>query len=89
MAFFSCFVKESDFEARKKSLAEKYGEENADMISIQKVVIGMTKAMCIESWGLPDHINKTIVSDQVTEQWVYPKGSYLYFTEDILTAIQQ
>ena len=89
MAFFSCFVKESDFEARKKSLAEKYGEENADMISIQKVVIGMTKAMCIESWGLPDHINKTIVSDQVTEQWVYPKGSYLYFTEDNLTAIQQ
>ena len=89
MAFFSCFEKESEFITRKKSLAERYGEDNAELISIQKVAIGMTKAMCIESWGLPDHINKTIVSDQKTEQWIYPKRSYLYFTEDVLTAIQQ
>ena len=89
MAFFSCFAKESEFMAWKKGLVDRYGEENANLISLKKVAIGMTKQMCIESWGLPNRINTTIVSDEATEQWVYPRDSYLYFKEDVLTAIQQ
>lgn len=89
MAFFSCFDKESEFKAWKKGLVDRYGEENANLISLKKVAIGMTKQMCIESWGLPDRVNTTIVSDEATEQWVYPKDSFLYFKEDVLTTIQQ
>lgn len=85
ITFFSCFVKESEFEARKKMLTEKYGEENANLISLQQVAIGMTKEMCHEAWDTPDDVNKTVVDGIVTEQWIYPKGSYLYFTDGILT----
>ncbi|MBR6847064.1 MAG: hypothetical protein IKM74_02925 [Bacteroidales bacterium] len=85
ITFFSCFVKESEFEARKKMLTEKYGEENANLISLQQVAIGMTKEMCHEAWDTPDNVNKTVVDGIVTEQWIYPKGSYLYFTDGILT----
>lgn len=85
IAFFSCFVKESDFEARRKTLAERFGEDNANLISLQQVAIGMTKEMCHEAWDTPDNINKTVVEGHQTEQWIYPKGSYLFFTDGILT----
>lgn len=85
ITFFSCFVKESEFEARRKMLTEKYGEENANLISLQQVAIGMTKEMCHEAWDTPDNINKTVVDGLVTEQWIYPKGSYLYFIDGVLT----
>ena len=89
ITFFSCFVKESEFEAKRKMLTEKYGEENANLICHQQVVIGMTKEMCRESWDTPESVNKTVIDGLVTEQWIYSNGSYLYFKDDVLTAIQQ
>ncbi len=52
-----------------------------------KVQIGMSKEMCIESWGEPTKINRTITSGSIHEQWVYYK-SYLYFDDGILSGIQ-
>lgn len=72
---------------RKLALTKKYGSANANLILDGKVRIGMTKAMCRESWGVPYDINKSIGSWGTHEQWVYG-NSYLYFEENILTAIQ-
>lgn len=72
---------------RKAELTRKFGASNANLILEGKVRIGMTKAMCEESWGYPDDINKSIGSWGTHEQWVYG-NSYLYFEENKLTAIQ-
>lgn len=68
-------------------LVNKYGKTYAKLILENKIRIGMTKEMVIESWGKPDHINRTVTSSVVHEQWVY-KDNYLYFDNGTLTAWQ-
>ena len=75
-------------EVRHNILVKKYGKHIADLIIKGFVETGMTKKMCIESWGEPDDINKTSGSFGVHEQWVYGSGSYLYFENGKLTTIQ-
>ncbi|MFA7445286.1 MAG: hypothetical protein WCY89_05015 [Flavobacteriaceae bacterium] len=74
----------SEVEKYKK----KFGVENFNTIFKGKVKIGMTKEMCKLSWGEPTDVNKTAVAGKQTEQWVYGNGNYLYFENNILTAIQ-
>lgn len=69
-------------------LIKKYGKRNALLILDEKVEIGFTKQMCIEAWGEPQDINRTITRNRVHEQWVYGIGCYLYFEGNYLTAIQ-
>jgi len=73
---------------RHKTLIKKYGKHYADLIIKGLVEIGMSKNMCIESWGNPEDINKTIGNYGVHEQWVYGDGDYLYFEDGKLTTIQ-
>ena len=40
------------------------------------------------SWGKPQEINTTTTAHGVREQWVYRGYNYLYFTDGVLTAIQ-
>jgi hypothetical protein len=68
-------------------LVKKYGKYNAKLILQNKIKIGMTKEMVIESWGKPEHISRTVTASVVHEQWVYG-DSYLYFDNGILTAWQ-
>lgn len=76
-------------EAHEKArLIKKYGKRNAQLILDEKVEIGFTKQMCIEAWGEPQDINRTITRNRVHEQWVYGIGRYLYFEGNYLTAIQ-
>ena len=50
--------------------------------------IGMTAEMAREcGWGAPQSINRTTNATSVHEQWVYD-GGYLYFTNGVLTSIQ-
>jgi hypothetical protein len=65
----------------------KFGLSDWNVILQGKVRIGMTKEMCRLSWGEPKDINKTITSGNKSEQWVY-SDNYLYFDNDILTAMQ-
>lgn len=57
-------------------------------------VIGMTFIQVLNetNWGHPDTVNRTITAAGQSEQWVYRgaygKGQYLYFTNGVLTAIQ-
>ena len=71
-----------------EKLKKEYGEENWKLILKGKVKIGMTKEMCKISWGAPKEINETILEGKKSEQWVF-KDNYLYFDNDILTAIQK
>ena len=75
---------------RINKLSAKYGKYYAKLIAEGKVVRGMTKEMCKESWGEPDDINVSIGSWGRHEQWVYGEihSSYLYFENGKLTAIQ-
>lgn len=76
-------------EAQEKArLIKKHGKRNAQLILDEKVEIGFTKQMCIEAWGEPQDINRTITRNRVHEQWVYGIGCYLYFEGNYLTAIQ-
>lgn len=53
--------------------------------------IGMTPAQVVNetNWGKPKSINSTTTATGTTEQWVYGIGTYLYFTNNRLTSIQQ
>ena len=51
--------------------------------------IGMTTQTVLDcGWGEPDRVNRTVTATGVREQWVYDDGSYLYFDNGKLTAIQ-
>ena len=73
---------------RSAAIIKKYGKHYGNLINEGYVELGMTKEMCTEAWGEPDDINKTITYGLVSEQWVYEGGSYLYFENNKLTAIQ-
>lgn len=66
---------------------KKFGKEAWLDILSGKVKIGMTKDACKISWGEPKDINRTVVSNKISEQWVYD-SNYLYFDNNVLTAIQ-
>lgn len=76
------------FAQEKARLIKKYGKRNTQLILDEKVEIGFTKQMCIEVWGEPQDINRTITRNRVHEQRVYGIGCYLYFEGNYLTAIQ-
>lgn len=54
----------------------------------QGVKIGMTQQDVLDSnWGRPKKVNRTTTANGVREQWVYD-GGYLYFSNGVLTTIQ-
>lgn len=69
------------------AMIRKYGRTNGNLIIQGKVKLGFTKEMCREAWGSPSDINKSSGSWGGHEQWVYGLGSYLYFENGRLTAI--
>lgn len=53
------------------------------------VTIGMSQQDALDSsWGKPDRVNRTTTASGVREQWVYGDRGYLYFTNGVLTAVQ-
>lgn len=52
------------------------------------VSVGMSQQDALDSmWGKPRKVNRTTTSMHTREQWVYD-GGYLYFTDGVLTSIQ-
>lgn len=72
----------------KKECIAKWGQKKGSFIADGKVLLGMNKEMCIAAWGNPISRNRTIVNGLISEQWVYGWGTYLYFDNGKLTAIQ-
>lgn len=52
------------------------------------VSVGMSQQDALDSaWGQPRKVNRTTTARHTREQWVYD-GGYLYFTDGVLTSIQ-
>lgn len=70
-----------------------FGKNKGAIIAQGKVQIGMTAKMCKYAWGEPDNITRAGTSFGTAEQWFYNclphLGKSLYFTNGILTAIQE
>lgn len=75
---------------RKVQQVERAAEIRREAAEKRKrgVHIGMTREEVIaSSWGRPRKVNTTTTATTTREQWVYD-GGYLYFTDGILTTIQ-
>lgn len=51
--------------------------------------IGMDKEQVTAVMGEPSKINRTVTAFGTSEQWIYGKGTYLYFDSGILTSWQE
>lgn len=88
--------KKAQEEAERKAQQQKAEEERKQREAEEKarkksqgVTIGMTQQEVLDSmWGEPERINRTVTENHVYEQWVYGYPNYLYFTDGILTSIQ-
>lgn len=69
-------------------LVYKWPDEIWSAIEDHKVAIDMTPQQVRMSWGEPATINKTVSASGHSEQWVYNSGSYVYFDNGAVTAIQ-
>ena len=85
----------ADFNDHMRDMARGMREDRLLRDSLPSkpgAVVGMTTDQVLyeTNWGKADHINRTVTAGGVTEQWVYSgrHGSYLYFINDHLTAIQ-
>ncbi len=78
------------------SLNKKISQNNAAdkeakrLASLPGVRIGMTAEQVLKesSWGKPQRVNRSTTANGTREQWVYGYPNYLYFTNGILTGIQ-
>ena len=69
----------------------KYGKRRTEDAINGLARIGMNMDLIEYAKGSPDHKNTTSTKKNVTQQWVYIGGQrddYLYFSNGILTAIQ-
>lgn len=67
--------------------AKKLPPQIEKAILDRKVQIGMTDEQVKLSWGNPRTINRTVMVNHVSEQWVYG-STYLYFDNGVLTSWQ-
>jgi hypothetical protein len=67
----------------------RFGQTFGELIAQGKVKIGMTTTMCKEAWGEPYDKSKTTTGSGVTEVWYYGWNKSLYFTNNILTRIEE
>ena len=68
---------------RMVTLLAKYDSKTAKAINDRKIWKGMNTDMVIDSWGNPKKITRSIITNDITEQWSY-STSNLYFHNDIL-----
>jgi hypothetical protein len=73
---------------RLDELIEKYGKWASERIVEEKIWIGMTEEMLLESLGRPNDINRTVTSNSVSKQYVYPNYRYVYVVNGKVTAFQ-
>ena len=57
---------------RRLRLMEKYGdEEDVDRIMREKVWQGATLEQVVDSWGMPDDVDKTVLKNKTKQTWKY------------------
>ncbi len=65
----------------------KWDADIWELMNDRKIKLGMTKEQVRISWSTPQEINEGIYISTTREQWVYD-SKYLYFTDGILSSIQ-
>ncbi len=77
-------------EKERKEEAAKEQAERDRLSKLPGVRIGMTsvEVRTRTNWGAPRSVNRTTTAYGTREQWVYWGNNYLYFTNGILTAVQ-
>lgn len=76
----------ANFKAKK---AKQKAQAEAEYKAKGGVRIGMSKEEVLKSnWGKPESVNKSTSASGTREQWVYGGRNYLYFTNGVLTGIQ-
>jgi hypothetical protein len=75
---------------RKKDNFIASAKEAKRLAALPGARIGMTAEQVLKetSWGKPRSINRTTTAYGTREQWVYGNSNYLYFTNGVLTSIQ-
>jgi len=81
-------VERKSKEKRIIDCVKLYGQQKGELIAQGKVGLGMTKEMCVTSWGTPLRTSKTIVESGVFENYYYRMGYNLYFENGLLTRIE-
>jgi hypothetical protein len=82
-------VSEESYYAEKANKEKQLAEEQRCLAGQHQVRIGMRKYDVLRLACRPSHINTTTTYNHVREQWVYGNfGSYFYFDDGILTAVQ-
>ena len=79
-----------ELEFARTKIAEQADRQAKAQKRKEGVSLGMTvDDVLASSWGKPEHVNRTTTAGGTREQWVYPgHHSYLYFTDGVLTTIQ-
>ncbi|MCJ8161863.1 hypothetical protein [Acinetobacter zhairhuonensis] len=85
--------KVNNAKAQESSRQQAYERQKAEWAARVEPRIGMSAQQAEKStWGYPDKVNKTTNVYGVSEQWVYRmyrgQSRYLYFTNGILTSMQ-
>lgn len=78
------------WEAERRAEDEVQRKKQETIAKRPGALVGMTAKQVIEktNWGEPESVNRTVTQYGVEEQWVYSLGTYLYFKNGRLTAIQ-
>ena len=86
-AYDACEAKNN---AAWKKQEAAWKAEAARLAALPGVRIGMSAdaVLAKSSWGKPASVNRTTTAYGTREQWVYKGHNYLYFTNGVLTAIQ-
>ena len=72
-----------------KARYPQISEENWRLIQDGKVGLGMTKEECKLSLGNPDELRSGHSQSQLMDIWQYANGTYLRFTDGLLTSFRQ
>ncbi len=93
-------TQEEEIERDRQERVGQYIQEHSDRVDVKqlmldkKIKIGMTKEEVKLSWGEPNNVNRTIATNENSEQWVYgslgesSKMNYLYFEDAVLASWQ-
>lgn len=68
-----------EYEKTKKENIKKYGSYFGNLINNRKIEIGMTKEMCIKSWGYPLRKKAIKDSSSLREIFVYSRNNIVIF----------
>ncbi len=78
----------TDLTRKQQKIDADRAKADAAQRKKEGVRIGMTPDdVRASSWGKPERINRHTNAYGVTEQWVYPGGSYIYFRNGLIEGI--